>query len=200
MTPLVTAVETRFGFQPPAAYRFLTKDHSQIEWPLLPEFHWLNAEEIARFTFSENQWPDFVPFGRNSHGDLWCWCPAHSSGGKVPVGLCPENCEEGEIYAPDFAAALFRLVCDAVQFLSAQPAHVDTARRLLLSSAHFGAREWPAEWADRLCEMSAAPLSRWLNRGEPVTGLLPPNEYDQILSDWLDDGETGSVFRWMTPP
>jgi hypothetical protein len=200
MTSLVQAIEARFAFNPPNAFRALALDRSRIEWPILPEFHWLDAAEIAEFQFLDHQWPDFVPFARNTHDDLWCWCPELASGERIPIGYCPANCEEGEICAPEFGSALFRLICDAARFLSATPSLVSTARQLLASSAEFPGVHWPAEWRDWLRRLSSSPVSYWSTKHGTASGLLSQSEYDHAVSAWLDDGETGSVFRWMTAP
>lgn len=197
---LIHAYENRFGFRPPAAYRNLSGDHSQIGWPLLPEFHWLDASEISAFRFLDHQWPDFVPFARNTNGDYWVWCPQATDRDRVPVGICPADCEEGEIYAPDFSGALFRLICDAVQFLSANSSLVGAARQLLTAGAEYSGAGWPAEWRNWLADLSRAPVEVWRTREGASSGLLPRPEYERVVSEWLDDGETGSVFRWMTAP
>lgn len=199
MISLVQAFEQRFDFAPPEAYRLLAADSEKLAWPLLPAFHWLDASEVLAFEFMDHQWPDFVPMGRNSSGDLWCWCPQMEAGDRVPVGICPVNCEEGEVYAPDFPTALFRLICDAVQFLSAAPGQIEAARVLLRACAETTGDALRAEWKEWLRQLSAAPVSRWLERGAPVCGILPRQEYDRALRGWMDDDEVGSVFRWMTP-
>lgn len=197
---LADAFAERFGFIPPPSYLWLTHDAPLIEWPALPDFHWLTASEVSTFQFLEYQWSGFVPFARSGSGDLWCWCPEQATGVRVPVGFCPANCEEGEVYAPDFSSALFRLICDAAQHLSAETPFVATARALLRSAAEISLPLWPEAWKAWLAAASESPVSSWRAHGHIVSGIPSRAAFDQMLRDWIDDGEVGSVFRWMTSP
>ncbi len=190
----------RFDFTAPVEFLALAGGSECSVLPVLPEFHWLSADEVAGFRFLEHQWPDFVPFARSTRGHLWCWCPESGSGGKVPVGVCPLDCEEGEIYAPDFSCALFRLICDGARHLSEVPAGISAAATLLRESAALTVPGWPEEWRAWLRRMAENPVSQWRERGSSCFGIIPRSEYDRVIRDWIDDGDVGSVFRWMTAP
>lgn len=200
MDSLGDAFSERFGFQVPDAFRFLAGENDVIEWPALPDFHWLTAPEVSAFQFLEHQWSGFVPFARSGAGDLWCWCSEQAMGDRIPVGFCPANCEEGEIYAPDFSSALFRLICDAAQHLSAEAPFVAAARALLRSAAELSLPMWPEAWKAWLAATAESPVSSWSAHGYVVSGIPSRAAYDRVLQDWIDDGEVGSIFRWMTTP
>ncbi len=239
MSALIQAFESRFSFLPPEAYTRLAGGGVVPGWPVLPEIDWLKAEDVAGFEFKEHQWDDFAPFARSACGDLWCWCPLLEKGGRVPVGHCAIDCEQGVVYAPDFSTALFRLVIDAAQLMSGIPAGEAEARQLLAAAAVQPLTGWPAPWRDWLAEASRAAVSVWRQRGGVVEeaaaqsrkggwfapwrdwlgaaaapvpfsmgrqqdgvvrALVSRAEYDRVVSEWIDDGEVGSTFRWMVAP
>ncbi len=187
----------RFDFTPPGDFLRMV-DGNVL--PRLPGFHWMTPDEILHFEFLDHQWPDFIPFGRNEEGDLWCWCPGMESGSGIPVGICPVNCEEGEIYAPHFASALFRLFCDAAQSLASAPSGHSAASALLHKAADLTGPGWPVEWNAWLRRMAEYPPSSWRTQDGPRSGIIPPEEHARVIREWIDDGEVGSVFRWMTAP
>lgn len=195
------AFHSRFQFEPPPAFvQMLSPGRDEIDWVLLPGFRWLSAAEIAGWRFSEHHWEGFVPFGTNDEGDLWCWCPDMAVSGVVPVGFCPANCEEGEIYARDFASAVLRLVCDSARHLSAQPGLLHAARALLGTAAERSALILPAESREWLKLQSAREPSAWRTPEGMVSGIPGRVDYEYMIATWVDDGEVGSVFRWMTAP
>lgn len=197
---LTDAFVQRFQFETPAAYRLIAGNAMMVDWPQLPEFHWLTASEVAAFQFESHQWPDFIPFARNRQGDLWCWCPGLAVGAAIPVGFCPLDCDEGEVYAPDFTKALFRLICDAAQHLSSDPGTVSTARALLNSAAECPLPLWIPEWRVWFRETANSPLAQWRTSCGTAIGIPSREQYERAISEWIDDGEVGSVFRWMNTP
>lgn len=197
---LVESYHQRFAFRPPEAFGKLCGNGSEIVWPRLPGFEWFTAEEAKQFEFLDHQWDDFVPFGRNTVGDLWCWWPNETKENRVPVVVCPIDCEEGEVYAPDFSSGLFRLVCDTVREISLHPSGVASARRLASDCEHFTVALWPSAWVEFLQSFATRPISKWIHRGQVHTGLLSENAYHQLMEQWIDDGNVGTVFRWMTSP
>ncbi len=197
---LIESFQQRFSFSPPDAFGKLGGNESETVWPKLPGFRWFTAAEVNTFTFQDHQWDDFVPFGRNTLGDLWCWWPGQAKDGRVPIVVCPVDCEEGEVYAPDFSSGVFRLVCDTLREMSQHSDGVSGARSLAADCAKLGVHLWPTVWLEFLEAVATKPVTKWNHRGDICSGLLSEEAHQQLLHQWIDDGSIGTVFRWMTTP
>lgn len=163
--PLYRAIADRYGFSLPEDYRRLeARGLLQLTAPAhasaftqpgsylwLPDMEWLTPQAIADFKFEDYHLPGFVPFACTASGDHWCWQPARTDQHGTPVLCCPHDDYFATVYAPNFAAALYRqtlAVChetdlDAPAFL----------RRWAIDLANLLRPEWTA----RLQELAASP-------------------------------------------
>ncbi len=155
-------LERHFAFRVPPAYRQLVLEHatdpdsSAYLW--LPEAEWIEPAEISTWEFLvEPALHGLVPFAFTGAGDPWCWWLGSPRVGAEPeIILCPHDESEAEIFAPTFAAWLFRICLEYGTALEAASDGKEERRRLeswaeILETAGAG------EMAGRLRQISAAP-------------------------------------------
>jgi hypothetical protein len=157
------ALRERFGFETPDSFRLL-ESHHLFKWSKrfrnsdltkpgnrylgFNDMEWYQPEELRAFRFKSYHKPGFVPFAHTGGDDYWCWFPQMKDSGGIPVVLCSRDCCMGDLYAPDFAGALYR---QALEY-SAQTAIDDTepVGAMLRRFAVDLSAVWPKRWTERI--------------------------------------------------
>src|SRR5215217_4921693 len=101
--PWSAALQERFGFQTPAAFRALEarglfrwaeeSRHADLSQPgdhylWFNDMEWYQPDELRTFEFERHHKSGCVPFAHAANGDYWCWYPAMEDRGAIPVLLC----------------------------------------------------------------------------------------------------------------
>jgi hypothetical protein len=205
---MVDAIERRYSFSLPPAYRLLVErghldpqyiDRQNIlqsRYLYLFDAEWWQPAEIAAYQPPAHHLPGFVPFASTGGGDYWCWWPARASNRNVPVVLCPHDLNTGTFDAPDFAAWLFRRTLDYALRL---PDGEEQGRAWLARWAEVFRELWESAWSSELVRIAGAPVSSWVDvrTSEPGEGLLAPETYRQLLEQHTPMPERDQEFRWM---
>jgi hypothetical protein len=212
---LYARIAERFSFQMPPEYRRLrergwltyNQPPGQISttpgngYIWLNEMEWYPLEEIAEFSFpeyGEPYLPHLVPFAFTGGGDYWCWQTDHGGEGGPRILLCAHDCYDGEIYAPNFATALYR---QALEYAAGPWDESDTTgdepRAHLRRYAHDLALIFPHAWCALLAELASRPLQERQTRWGPHRWLLPTDELRSIESRDLGLPLENEAIRWM---
>jgi hypothetical protein len=213
---LYARIAERFSFSLPAEYRRLReRGWLAVNQPPVPvstepgdgylwmnEMEWYPLEEIAEFRFpdyGEPYLPGLVPFAFTAGGDYWCWQARSGVSDNPRVLLCPHECEDGEIYAPNFSAALFRQCLDfANQVPDSGLMEIEEARAHLRRWSRDLAAIFPPGWCAILADLAARPQRDWSDRWrQPRRSLLSAQELQEVETRELAFPEMGTEIRWM---
>jgi hypothetical protein len=198
MNSIYEAIESKYGFAIPSSYRemnelgwFDRRDKSRCLWICEAEF--MTPDEILSYEPQEYHKPGFVPFASTGRGDKWCWWPAENC-----VVLCPRDCSEGEVDAPDFLSSLYRRM---LEYASGGFDREDEeeARQHLRNWASRLSPFFPPVWIGTLTDASLAPLIRWERGRAYGDGFLSLDEEEMILRRDLDFPRLDEKFDWMYP-
>lgn len=190
------AIQAKYGFAIPEEYRrmerlgwFDPKNRETYLW--IFEAEWLRPEEILEYEPLEFHKPGFVPFAFTGGGDNWCWWPSEGV-----VVLCPHDCLEGEIDAPDFLSSIYRRT---LEYAAGGLDKDDEAgsRRQLIDWADALSPFFPAEWISTLRDAAKAPLEKWVRGYDYGFGFLSLDASEEILRRDLAFPRLGEKFEWM---
>lgn len=193
---LYRAIEERYGFSLPSEYcqmhargfftfsrpahasHFTTPGDGYL-W--LNDMEWYPLEEIATFAFPdyyEPHLPHLVPFAFTGGGDYWCWQTDKANERGTRVLLCPHDYELATIYAPNFAAALYRQALDYACYRFDEDG--SDYRAFLNRWATDLACALPAQWCERLRDISCRLPVNWTSPGRPFRSCISPDELEEI--------------------
>jgi hypothetical protein len=142
---------------------------------------WYEPDELRGFEFQSYHKGGFVPFAHAGNGDYWCWFPTMSEHGSIPVVLCPHDCYEADLYAPDFASALYR---HALEYAVESREDGSDQRTMLKRFAIELGPIWPTKWTNQIASAAASPVTR--------------SEYEYSVATELGDRYAGQFkIRWM---
>jgi hypothetical protein len=219
---IYAAIEARHGFAIPPAYRALTaagrfdpfgRPDAQAldgagrvalltarakagQYLYLPQVEWYGPQELFEFT-PGGYWPSgLMPFAGNGAGDQWGWYTPWAAGEAVPVVFCDHERWEGTGVAPDFSAALLRLVLDSFSDFSDAEFPVDALGPLLHTYGDV-LRPYLSE-ADvaLLTTLSARPT---VQNADGNRALLTAEEATALGTTHLAFSHLGQTFRWAPP-
>jgi hypothetical protein len=212
MLPWSAALRERFGFETPPAYRALESRalfrwsnefrHADLSQPgdrylLLNDMEWYQPDDLRTFEFESYHKPGFMPFAFGGNGDYWCWYPAMEDRLAIPVLLCPHDCSNAYLYAPDFASALYR---HALQYAAERrdPTWPESEEfsgfededrgRMLKRFAIDLAAIWPREWCGQVEQVSESPLE-WSKYNALVNAAFGQRYADDTEVRWMKEDE-----------
>jgi len=196
--PWSDAIRERFKFETPSEFRALearglfhwsekareaelTTPGDHYLW--FHEMEWYQPGELRKFEFESYHKNGFIPFAHAGNGDLWCWYPERAEGGRVPVLLCPHDLNVADLYARDFASALYR---HALQFCAetADDDPDETSAMLKRYAVDLGSI-WRPAWQKQIKKFAAKPIDE--------------DDYQEIVEKEFGEPWSGSMqVKWMT--
>lgn len=211
---LYSAIAERFGFSLPQEYILMDQrnfftlkkpvDVSAFAVPgdgylWLNDMEWYRLSEIAEFSFPdfyEPHLPHLVPFAFTGGGDYWCWQTDRTNERGTRVLLCPHDCNEGNIYAPNFAAALFRQALSYACYGISSRDDIEQCRGFLVRWAVDLSAIWPREYCDLLRDLAdRSPVNR-MEHGYVWPSFLDPRELRPIEQTMLGFPELDESIQW----
>ena len=211
---LLTAIEAKYSIRLPDSYRSIVDQGwidfdcdpgqrvqpGKLNYLWLSEAEWLPLDTILNYQPTDYSLPGFVPFAQNGAGDWWMWWPAAGKSDELPVVLCPHDLNEGEFYAPNFTAFLYRNILDYA--VTAYADEGEDCRAWFDDWLPRFASIWPAAWSDQIREIASRPPSMGHEtmpngRTYPWTGLLPESENKAIVQRDLAFPDLDREFQWM---
>ncbi len=206
-------IEQRYGFALPAEYRSMCARgwfdpkpedecgppfyHPDENWFLyIWDMKWLLLDSILEYVFTDDCLDGFMPFAESVCGDLWCWHPASTTEGRVPVVLCEHDSTMASFYAPDLHGAMYR------QILAFATGYCKDAEDEALSRAHM--RRWardlgpvfPDAWRTTITQLATRPVQAWESRSFDRRGLLSAEECRIIEQRDLAFSRLDEEFPW----
>jgi hypothetical protein len=194
---LLGAIEKRYSFQLPAAYRqavlagWIDTDTWEQYTPMcLGE--WLRLEAILEFDFQSVDPdtpvnPGLIPFAQSPGGDPYCWYPARTIQGEAAAG----ECEFGQydrirLDAPSLLGFVYRDVLDQLA-TGGDDYEIKSAQRNLARWRQTWFPLFPQQWQQTLAAMPDSPCVQWtrtLKSGYQEKGrsFLHPDERDKIVT------------------
>jgi hypothetical protein len=210
---LIAAISNRFGFALPADYLRLQATgmmtlgnpaHRSVflkpgSYLWLNDMEWYSLKDLAAFEFNDDQMPGFVPFAFTGAGDYWCWQVAFTNERGTRVVCCWHDDGFATIYAPDFAAALYR---QALAFCrECVPDEVDLAEsRAFLNRWSLDlACIFPRRWCQRLADLATAQPSvePSIIAGKFDRVLLTAKQLSSIEHEDVAYDQLGQSVQWM---
>jgi hypothetical protein len=172
--PWSDALRKQFHFQTPPAFRELearrlfqwqeklrgtdltnlTQPGDHYLW--FNDMAWYQPDDLRSFRFENYHKSGFVPFAHAASGDYWCWYPSMQADSSVPVLLCPHDCYFADLFAPDFASALYR---HALQYAAQMGEDPDRRNAMLKRWTLELGPLWPPKWRDHVERLAAAPIT-----------------------------------------
>jgi len=164
--------------------------------------YWLPPAEVGQWEVPE-YWTDsvFATFASNGDGDYWCWYPELADSQGMPVVFCPHDEMEGEIFAPNFEAFLFRSILESwigipetalEQFDGGQSDYKKFIKANVCTLESY----LNPQWVETLKRISERELTEHKYKLESLSSLLEQDEADALLKN-LVTGRVGETFRHM---
>jgi hypothetical protein len=200
------AIEAKYGFPIPAAYRRIDADGTfKLRYPgqffdpaneptylWIPEAEWLKPEEILAYKPYPEALPGFIPFAQTGAGDFWCWWTKEDA--EVVV-QCPHDSSFGRFDAPSLIAWLYRR-CLEFAANDIESEQEDWVRRNFLNWAERLEHYLPQEWIVELRSLAQAPVVDSITGKLAIKVLMtPPDCADRIRRD-LGFGRLDEEFLW----
>jgi hypothetical protein len=197
--PLSNALRKRFGFVTPVTFQELEARglfrwseefrHADLSQPgdhflWFNDMEWFQPAQLLAFEFQEYHKEGFIPFAEAANSDCWCWYPVMEKNGEIPVLLCPHDCTHADLYAPSFAAAMFR---HAVEY-AAEPLLPEEDQKersaMLKRFAVELAPIWPDSWRSRIENLAITPMD-W-SQYDPIIAEEFGSEYvEHFQVEWM---------------
>jgi hypothetical protein len=200
-------IAARFAFQVPEIYRAMRArgcfDHTAgregslvHESPnelFLTDLQWMTLQKIAEFQPPSFQIAGLVPFASSARRDLFCWYPAWTTEKGVPVTFCPRDDENAICYAGDFCGFLYRILLEEFSgSWNADIFGIDGLAERFHRYAKLAGEFLPVDWANKLIELSARPLTE-LEEG--VHGVMERAECEQLIQRALSFPRLNERFK-----
>ena len=147
------------------------------------DMEWDQPDDLRTFKFASYHKSGFVPFAHAANGDYWCWYPAMEEQGAIPVLLCPHDYSDADLFAPDFASALYH---HAVQY-AAETGQDDDQRDAMLKrwAVELGPL-WPAKWRDQVERLAGGPTA-WSECARLVAAELGERYAQPVQIRWMEE-------------
>lgn len=214
---IYAAIQERHGFALPPAYRELVAtglfdpwgrpDWRDLDGPArvallweraaagrslyLPNVEWYPPDELR--DFAPGTWtPGLLPFAGNGAGDHWCWYLPWATADTVPVVFYDHEMWQGTGFAPDFRAALFRLLLEACAAFTDDPPAPLTINTLLQAYTTALHSYLPTAWLAVLTDLSTRPATR---NADGHWALLDQAELQTLIADHLGFARLGEEFQ-----
>ncbi|MFW5845110.1 MAG: hypothetical protein ACOCXJ_02685 [Planctomycetota bacterium] len=185
----VDILRERFDFEPPSVYRELLAtgcfDPQHPRHVQLTDLVWLDGERLRQWERDERQVPGLVPFAQTLNGDDWCWYPDIDPRLDAPVVFCPDEDEVAVLYAPDFAAFIYRALLEECteSFLVEREGFL-RAGAVLADYIDTVAPMLPIGWSERLQALGRRVLRE--SDADAFYGVIDAAEYEGILRADID--------------